>query len=87
MTNRTISTRSSDSIYCRVYFFYGKSKGEDELKKERKNVGEELNVLFKSLEEIKRERDKAVSLPEPYDEDNQLFETIRIASEMMAASL
>ena len=37
--------------------------------------------------EIKRERDKAVSLPEPYDEDNQLFETIRIASEMMAASL
>lgn len=37
--------------------------------------------------EIKRERDKAVSLPEPYDEDNQLFETIKIASEMMAASL
>jgi len=37
--------------------------------------------------EIKRERDKAVSLPEPYDKDNQLFETIKIASEMMAASL
>ncbi len=37
--------------------------------------------------EITRERDKAVSLPEPYDKDNQLFETIKIASEMVAASL
>jgi len=37
--------------------------------------------------EIKRDPDKNVELPEPYDKDNQLFETIKIANDMKAASL
>ena len=37
--------------------------------------------------EIERKRDEVVSLPEPYETDNQLFETIKIASDMMAAEL
>ena len=37
--------------------------------------------------EIKRERDKEVKLPEPYNKDNQLFETLRIVTDMMAAKL
>ena len=36
---------------------------------------------------IPREKDKTVALPAPYDKDNQLFETIKIASDMMAATL
>tara|TARA_B100001564_G_scaffold303341_1_gene271460 strand:- start:1763 stop:2890 length:1128 start_codon:yes stop_codon:yes gene_type:complete len=37
--------------------------------------------------EIKRERDKEVKLPEPYNKDNQLFETLKIVTDMMAAKL
>lgn len=37
--------------------------------------------------EIKRDPDKNVELPKPYDKDNQLFETIKIANDMKAASL
>jgi carboxyl-terminal processing protease len=37
--------------------------------------------------EIKRDPDKNVELPKPYDKDNQLFETIKIANNMKAASL
>lgn len=37
--------------------------------------------------EIKRDPDKNVELPEPYNKDNQLFETIKIANDMKAASL
>mgnify|MGYP001464117575 FL=1 len=37
--------------------------------------------------EIKREIDKEVKLPEPYNKDNQLFETLRIVTDMMAAKL
>ena len=36
---------------------------------------------------IEREKDQTVTLPEPYNEDNQLFETIKIISDMMAVSL
>ena len=37
--------------------------------------------------EIKRDPDKNVELPEPYNKDSQLFETIKIANDMKAASL
>ena len=37
--------------------------------------------------EIKREIDKEVKLPEPYNKDNQLFETLKIVTDMMAAKL
>ena len=36
---------------------------------------------------IEREKDQIVMLPEPYNKDNQLFETIKIMSDMMAVSL
>ena len=36
---------------------------------------------------IEREKDQTVTLPEPYNKDNQLFETIKIISDMMAVSL
>ena len=36
---------------------------------------------------IEREKDQIVMLPEPYNKDNQLFETIKIISDMMAVSL
>ena len=37
--------------------------------------------------EIKYEKDKIVALPEPYDKDNQLFETISILLDMKSANL
>ena len=37
--------------------------------------------------EIIRDDDKVVSLPDPYDKDNQLFETINMISEMKSVSL
>jgi|TARA_X000000368_G_scaffold399577_1_gene370692 carboxyl-terminal processing protease len=36
---------------------------------------------------IERETDKDVKLPEPYNKDNQLFEAIKIATNMKAARL
>ena len=36
---------------------------------------------------VERQKDQIVMLPEPYDKDNQLFETIKIISDMMAVSL
>ena len=37
--------------------------------------------------EIIRDDDKVVSLPDPYDKDNQLLETINMISEMKSVSL
>ena len=40
-----------------------------------------------SLKLALRDDDKVVSLPDPYDKDNQLFETINMISEMKSVSL
>ena len=51
-------------------------------------LGRDIHSLgIKPDYEIERETDKKVNLPEPYNEDNQLFETINMISEMSSVSL
>ena len=51
-------------------------------------LGRDIHSLgIKPDYEIEREADKKVNLPEPYNEDNQLFETINMISEMSSVSL